>query len=404
MNTDEPREGTVSNSPLVHAVEEVQSVLKASHVVLSYCDDFVSLWELDGRRVLDPDEDKTIIVIWDGWPDEIRAGVVDMRQYLTPIDWAVAFSIKACNGGPTRRPRFRVLILDLVSEQVRDAPSVRFYRSFSSSIPWIRLVQEQEGIIPYLVPHEEKSHLADTDQGADLDTLARYWHASLLKPAEPGHHHALANVLGPLILSKGMDDLRARALRRMMEWIGLLSEEESCSEVRAAAEGQEEAAKEARRADSWVRWDEESFRRIPEMKGRPLNLLLVDDCAFEHGWARVLCEAVGAESSQLFHMDVDLPAGESETPNIRVYAIESPLECLKRMGMVANGKEAKPPSDYDCRFNLRYNNVPVDILFLDLRLHQESTISFEKEFYNALLPLAKPFTVAEKGEMQTHEG
>ena len=64
-------------------------------------DDFKSLWEINNGKKIG---DKSIVVIWDGLPDNNNKypNLVPIHKFITPIDWALAYSVKHKNNKPEK--------------------------------------------------------------------------------------------------------------------------------------------------------------------------------------------------------------------------------------------------------------------------------------------------------------
>lgn len=123
------------------------------YLVCSYRVDFPWLWKLDGDdrsgliQWVAQEANPTIIVVWDGMP-AAREPTINVADYVTPYDWAIACSWVVFNHWQSdadgraqaqlpNLPRLRILILDLSSQLGRSAFWSRQFNMLSPSLPWI---------------------------------------------------------------------------------------------------------------------------------------------------------------------------------------------------------------------------------------------------------------------------
>ena len=153
-----------------------------------------------------------------------------------------------------------------------------------------------------------------------------------------------------------------------------------------------------------------AVRNVPQAKKRPLNIVLVDDNVFRYGWGEVLCMALGVKPTSL-----DLAKatglellGKRDEPSspIQVHGVPSGEQWAELTGLLmpetrtdseASG-DGSPASNLamapvDCRYRLVVKGVddPVDILFLDLRLHQGKSLAVEATFFQRLWTVANQY-------------
>lgn len=384
--------------------------------IFSYRDKFATLWNLDEKS-------STIVIVWDDIPPR-QQDVVATNKYLTPIDWAVAFSLAVHDAALKDDPKspsykdLRILILDLNSQSVSNADSVRLvkqspYRSLMS-MPWVRLyrpavsnnpenkkpewdavdlINNIKGIGDNNVPSLKESV---EKEKPDMDLIRNIWAAFLTKPSTPGDHHAIANLVGPLLLmgkppvdvneqDQRVDgkkqDSHVEALRNLMKALGLIPNKAKEEKSKAPGTEQQEDPL-LREGPPWIKWDAPEWKqrldKVLNKDGGKLNLILIDD-QYQQGWGEVLCQAVGAtQKSKICGIGSHITASGKE---ILVKASVSP-DCLLSS---LDGK--------DQRFNFNICSDPAkdaEILFLDLRLFAGKR-SEEVKFFESLCDIAAKF-------------
>ena len=105
--------------------------------IINYGSEFEDLWS----RALDSDEapfgDVTdLVVLWEG---EVRADPSDamLSPHLTPLDWALLYSIRACDQSGIRDQSIH--IVDLTGAQFREAYAMRQRHQWLAEMPWVGL-------------------------------------------------------------------------------------------------------------------------------------------------------------------------------------------------------------------------------------------------------------------------
>jgi len=409
--------------------------------VVSYRDDFDFLWELiGGTQGHDPagtyrDSGRcTFILVWDAMPPVPQSSSVNTNKYLTPFDWTVAYSLSSGRGGIRREGSgfdFRILILDLASQASADADAVRFFAQFPGrnppSMPWVRVfdpIGERDRLWaatsdPHILPLAVMADLADhrlpffsecstANRDADLTMIQRIWCAGVAQPAQPNDRHALANLVGPFLLKRGQTAERSvRSIRTLLEQLQLVPTrgDEQC----LLAPGR-----------PWIRWQEEPWKtavdRILQWEERPLNVVVADDNVFEYGWGELLCMAMDAEPVPTVLQatgPVLLGRRDAAHSPMRLYGVESAEQLVERADILpahesdshdaeCNGDEHRPSCGLvNRRFQLSLRmsdgqELPLDILLLDLRLHQGKDLASEARFFESLLPGAANCCVSEQ--------
>lgn len=424
--------------------------------VCSYREDFNYLWHL-GRRFerarFQTSRRSTFVIVWDGMPPAPRGSLVHTDPYLTPLDWAVGFSITA-QPDAGEAPDFRIFILDLASSRLPESDSVRYFRQFPPRgprrMPWIRVFRpagDDDGepgaaqdldLLPLAVLSDLQEHslkfftdVPAAERRSILGTVRRVWAATFSQPAEPGDHHALANLVGPLLLRRGgMRDSRARSVHVLLQQVGLVpSSLVTCSEcntkvVRLTREcpncgsrRTHDAGMVLANTGPWIDWDAEPWktaiaRAFGEDKAA-LRFLLVDDNAFQAGWAEIVRMALGAQTpSGIEGSQSGEPRliGErtQEESALQLFAVESADNWLTRIPAIRGPVDGEASADttglsreqatahqrfnFDCGLPDRDGPL-TDVLLLDLRLHQGRSLAAEADHFQRLLQKADEFCI-----------
>ncbi len=208
-----------------------------------------------------------------------------------------------------------------------------------------------------------------TQNDADIAIIRRVWRSFFAWPSRPSGNHSLANVLGAGLLQGDMGDSPARrALHAMFAVLGLAAE---LPDSRASSVAAGSAKK--RIAGFEERWRDGQPSRV--------NILLVDDCGFRHGWADYVTASLGFERTKNNTLDV-YAVGRVGRLAAKLYAIAEPnrfrdllAEAADRLGSsgsIAYGDEG----------------TPIDVLLLDLRLFGQRDITEEAVFFLELLDMA----------------
>lgn len=232
-----------------------------SAVVFDYGNsaDFGQLWdagngtpavlsELNGKRA--------VIIVWDGrtWNENDDKEKL-LAPHLTPLDWALAFSIKVLGDTKTtNRSNFHIHIVDLTGK-AHDKWAMRMRYQLLAEMPWVTLhaplipkkgnseASYRQGYRPILedggllISENSAWQLnkkgitlaagSNQGRGKDLVGLARQWAASLTQSHD---HHDLNNVVGPRIVLSRLDSAivplasttPSGGFYARLEWMGLL--------------------------------------------------------------------------------------------------------------------------------------------------------------------------------------
>lgn len=127
----------------------------------------------------------TTIIVWDGFPQIPKSGVLNAQGWVTPIDWSVCAALNgfrfACATSTMKKvdvssllPNWRVMIVDLASHHCPGSESVSLFSANPALLPWVRVYK------PVLPKSEIRSKLRDFDNiiellGGDLETSEKYY-------------------------------------------------------------------------------------------------------------------------------------------------------------------------------------------------------------------------------------
>lgn len=314
-------------------------------------DDFLKLWGSgDGAAApLSEANGKTaVIVVWDGRPlaDDPKAST--LSRDLTPVDWALAFSIKALgDANIAARANFHIHILDLTGKD-HDTWAIRMRPQLLFQMPWVTLhapllsktaageiALYRKGYRPLLGEgglFEEAGNggwtlkpgkttlgtVFNQGLGKDLSGLARQWTATLIQSHD---HHDLNNLIGPSIIS-GKPSAAAGpsilGLHAKLEWMGLLGNDDE-----TGGDGGKGAGP-----------------GVLLQGIGPLDILAIDD-ELNNGWHGVLHKLLGLEGEA---SSVPSAAGEigliGQNKFTRMYGSTSPEVLSSFLGMNGGGNAA----------------------------------------------------------------
>ena len=337
---------SATSSPVFRALEKVAALLlppSGKFEVFSYFESFDYLWTLD-RRFLDrlDDEKPIILILWDSVPRDSRFEGIPVEQQVTPIDWAVAASLKSLSldsvdGYPQldRDVEWKVLIVDAAGEsdsrQARHMLLSRLQSGPERLIPWLSLTPPQ-----YVFARLASAALSEkaTPKGTSaLQVVKGLWTSSLTSPGPESIRHSISNIVGPLVLLSSIVGSSAsgsngsstnRALEMLLQSCGMLPD------IAELPPG------------PWVprgRWHSETIRRF----------VLLDDME-ELGWTAFLKAALDLRDDELCSYGKD---------QIKAFLKEQPFA------------------------------LDGTVLFLDLRLFARSSWTQEAEFLSALVDYAE---------------
>ena len=171
----------------------------------------------------DQSKKRSIIVVWDGRAVAEEGAWVDLlKPHLTPMDWALAFSIRAL--GQQEIPDCAYVAIHIVdlTGQDHDAWSMRMRHQLLADMPWVTLHAPlipqgayRSGYRPILdgcnslLTHNGSGWTLRTGSatlkkassrgyGRHLEDMTRQWASTLVQSHD---HHDLNNLVGPWILA-----------------------------------------------------------------------------------------------------------------------------------------------------------------------------------------------------------
>lgn len=365
-----------NSSPVYDAIKNIESLFELDDqiCVFSYQNQehFNGLWNL---LTSSPPQFNllpgTFVIVWDGIPARgSKNDVVDTNKYLTPVDWAVGFSLFINNQCKDAYPDFKILIVS-VDPYSKDVNNLRHSLVFT---PWIRLLMSNtvDSLICCLLNSDSQSmqEVFSNNKG-DMAFIRNLWTARLTRPSTPGDHHALANIIGPvLLMGDDGSDTHITALRHFMVALDLIPvNKEACTLLT--------------KDNPWIKWDELNLGDVLKEPSSNLELILIDD-QYEQGWGKMLCLAAGTEY---------------KVPDVTINGLQSiSHENNKVTALSASSSDwMLDKLKGDQRFSLVLDDQNTDrknpeILFLDLRLFSGKDISEEVTFFGKLIPLARKLT------------
>ncbi|OPY80204.1 MAG: Cold-shock DNA-binding domain protein [Syntrophorhabdus sp. PtaU1.Bin153] len=388
----------MASSPVFEAVNKIKDLFGSDGTtVFSYANElhFRDLWESLSRTKEELvgwcEERRNVIVVFDGLPKGSPiSNRINLAAYLTPIDWAAVFSLSIVDKFKgSNYPDLRIFIVDsgLLSISLTSGTAgilELFNKCDLKHMPWIRTFypgdeKQTWDFENFLLNIALTSHLPSSgplicdhsftgavpsmgaalaEKGPNLDHIRNLWMANLTRPSIPDDHHSIANVIGPLLLSKTKDDdPRLYALQNLLTELRLLPNEKDADGLLPD--------------ESWIEKDSEPWKSIfDQIVGHEhkLNLVLVDDM-FELGWGRIVCEAFGEEYQPKSSSGDLLRINKNDESRIIVKASSSPAGLIETIRAFLE----KDDSESDCRFRFtvdRDNERTAfpEILLIDLRL------------------------------------
>lgn len=387
----------LDSKPVEMALEQIMNLTNRGKIKLySYLQDFDTLWGFaELIKSLKAKED--IVVIWDEIPNS-STGSVNTALYLTPIDWAVAFSLAVCKE-ETNKPNFRITIIDLNSDSFASAPAVRFVNNFPKrdimSMPWVRLVRPiycatdkngyetnerdiKDVIIEFITGPVDVSNFKTIlqtyllDSSHDIDVVRSVWRANIVKTSNPDDNHAIANLVGPMLLCPTSVNPSPSicALQKLLGVLGLYPADFTGilpNEVK-------------------IEWRNLSER----LKTSKAKILLVDD-QWQDGWGRALCDLLycNYEVKNELETSSHFSRISATSDELVVKACESPEWLFDFLKNKLNDHRYKLYLDSDDMGCDTHNHYPMEILFLDLRLFSGKKIDCEANYIRNLAVIAE---------------
>lgn len=393
---------TENNSPLYIALDNFLGLFDIGAEIKHYSykskNHFDELWDFES---LNP---STMVIVWDDIPAKRTSHSVDTGKYLTPVDWAVGFSLSIHNRIETtsQYPDLKVFIIDVSHGLQSDDSTLNNCLAF---IPWVHLIRSgtdgfDNGIISMLF---DTNYMSMSDafksRSIDMEFVRNLWAAKLTRPSKPGDHHAVSNLVGPhlliadatipLSIHRSNNQIRRRlpesadshliALRNLMKELGLLPKAQEGDELLSQEKG-------------WTDWNILKLNELLTGPYQNINLIMVDDM-WKLGWGRMLCYAVGATYDEKASAQesgfTNIGTGQNGKIAVKATAtVDSILEKLEKL--IREGKKYN-------RFELSFggSNESLEVLFLDLRLFAGMSLECERKFFGRVVKLAENFITEE---------
>jgi hypothetical protein len=334
----------------VRALEQILSLREVGTRICDYGADFNEMWNLESLHGF-----KHAIVVWTDTPVDPDVHPVRTEHYLTPFDWAIA----ACSKDQT----LRITVIDLRGKEhdQADYAALRWYRTQRPEcVPWLRRL-----VVKDLVDVTDLDGLVDklTKSVTTGEPIVARGEALQMLPicrvdlSEHADHHAIANLVGPLLLlnrvSPPFTTAQAKepppanhrqALRQILATAGFVPEPKDPPEDEAPP-----------------------FAQLGKVR-----VFLLDD-QWHHGWGEWVCKMVGVDFVPAATLS-DEPQKISTNGAVEVFAAHDPKWLLRRLGST------------DQRFQLSLDGPQngQDILLLDLRLFTGREAG-EREFFDNVL-------------------
>lgn len=381
--------------------------LESTAVVFDYADpvDFKVFWNAMCAKDVFPDpKGKALIIAWDGMPTDSHVSDKLLHQHLTPLDWALAFSIKLLSDPLAGVADFSIHILDFTVKEFEDAHSFKIIGTLLDEMPWVKIYAPlKPANARYRRRHEKLEDITKLNLGANtfaksvsgnqqgckaaLMDIAQLWRASVLQSND---HHDLNNIVGPQIISKMMSDtalggnnsseLECAFLKRL-EWSGLCPALGKNDQYEAPPFNQQ------------------------------LDIVVIDD-QLARGWDQVLGSLVG-----LPPMEIPVTPNESlalfrSNGSLNLHGATNPSCLLDALGI---SEVSGSPHGVDSvavmteLYNQRKFDSPVSkiegsrpwMLVLDMRLFS-GQISLEREWYAMLAKAALQISSLDKSKLAWH--
>ena len=366
------------------AIGQVLSMITdKSFRIFSYKDDFNTLWDLHPEPVVLKND--LIVIIWDKLPsrkDDSRYNVINVDEYITPIDWAVSYSIhldQLVNLPVNKEIQYfpDILIIDIQNHFKESAKAIQFYKLCSNLTPWIKVLNViHEGQetwpgklfspkCPELLAAIKSDNYPIESAKYQIKILKSEWQSRILNSDEPADRHSISNIIGPLLLIKDFNGgVRVTALKKQMEWIGLLPKQLDDMDSRLSI------------GNPWINLkdkfkNELHLDHLYKFFDEPLSIALVDDHAINAGWLEFLTKAIVPSGTNNETVKFDdyywTEIRDNDKTIINIYTFTDPFVYLNQM-----------------------NSFHLDIIFLDIRLFPTDFKQEVKFFRKLLCELTKP--------------
>ena len=319
-------------------------------------EDFESLWEIGESEI----EGEKIIVIWDGFPDNSSDNsLVDLRQFITPIDWALAYSLKH------EDKDLKIVILDGYSHKFgyKDDRVRGFHiNSLNTMQGWVKFYSFNQKVFgnrdiiksPLTIMEDINKNGFFSKQNTDIEvrenTTKNTWGQMLIAIAENDRtRHTINNILDPiqlaeLTLSKkdfgeiyNQRPIYTKAFYNSLKWHNVIVEK-----------------------------TEENQNDDKDLDLGDAKVILIDDHA-KSGWEALLNKWIYPNNNKKI------------CSKTNASFIIDKLEMLEKESIQSN------------RFNLNFKDNSDEILLFDLYLYPSDPPDDEIKYFKAVIDLAYKF-------------
>ena len=231
------------------SAQQIKKILtdkfQENYLIFSYGDEkhFKQLWEI-GKNTI---EGQNILVIWDGFPNNPSDNPVSLEQFVTPIDWALAYLIQYHN---TQKSIPNIVILDLFSHNYNNYGEgmKKWHQNVLGEMKkWLQFysfntkafggaASSPLDIKNYLANQSVKRPPKDKPQG--LSVLSEKWFQNIKYIAEEARgNHSINNIMGSMVIKMLMNIevtggyLYEKAFHQNFIWHGWIIPEEDRPDV-----------------------------------------------------------------------------------------------------------------------------------------------------------------------------
>jgi CspA family cold shock protein len=341
---------------ILHTVKALRQLFRDLHF-WDYGADFNELWRMERMRT------DHAIVVWAETPDDPDVRPVATEPYLTPFDWAIA----ACS----RHENLRVTVIDLRGRERDEAAQAREKKKEKPEYAALRWLRTQR---PECVPWLRRLVVRELVDASDPSSLRGLLTASptpsagvaIVQPRDAlrilpvcrvdlsrdASHHAIANLVGPLLLLDSVSQAIKSAAGSQPGQPPPANHREALRQILAAAGFAPQPKNPGAEGTA-----DESKRTSPFADTGNIRIILLDD-QWHHGWGEWVCKMVGVPFVPVDGLSAKPQKISADGP-VEVFAAHDPEWMLD----VLDG------SDKRFRLFLMPSEKPVqEILLIDLRL------------------------------------
>ena len=343
--------------------------------------DFSTLWRLKSSETV-CEVNKSIVIIWNGQPrqagsddgsleennttttieDQADSAHVNgtnlLTAHLTPLDWALAYSI--CVLGKDTLPDVSIRIVDLTGQD-HDEWALRWRHQLLAQMPWVTLyapliptltsdepVAYRAGYRPILGEKAEKplvlcnsslelfscATLKSCSSDGTKDALRQLIDAWAATTVRTHDHHDLNNLAGPWILTaQDSGDSHIQAFEQKLKWAGLwsggYSAETDSSSAFDRTQGNGNSISSNNSTEEHSKSHDDTKSNSP--KDACYHVLVIDDM-LHLGWDKVILkifEVTSGGDGQKYS-SIQSICNKSSTPHL--YGAANPEVLLKALG------------------------------------------------------------------------